>query len=170
MKEKRLNMTDAAEKSRILCEKLSESDIYRNARFIAVYMPIKNEADISLISDKAFSDGKRVCIPVTEENEIYFSEIFRGEVFVSGKFGIKEPAVKRRTNGADTVFVPGLAFSEKGERIGWGGGWYDRLLANSCAKKVGVCYDFQISDGICLEAHDVKTDYLFTESGLIVCE
>lgn len=172
IKQKRQNMTEkeVKDKSRMLCDAIYKSDIYKKSDFIAIYMPLGNEADIGLIGKKAFSDGKRVCVPVTEKKDIYFSEILPNDEFILGRFGIKEPKTKRCTNAADTVLVPGLAFSAGGTRLGWGGGWYDRLLAKSNAVKVGIGYDFQISDESKAESHDIKMDFIFTESGLIVCE
>lgn len=170
MKRQEMSAETAAEKSRLICGIVSDSEIYKSAEFIAVYMALKNEVSVKYIADKAFADGKRVCVPVTCGEDIYLSEIYVGDEFVTGNFGIKEPKIKRKTNEADLIFVPGLAFSEKGERLGWGGGYYDRLTASATAVNVGICYEMQIRNDIETESHDRKMDYIVTESGLIVCE
>ena len=171
MKEKRqsLSESEALEKSRRICECAETLQFYKKAESIAVYMPIKNEVSLDLIAKKAFEDGKRVCVPVTEGDTIYLSEIFKDDKFIKGKFGIKEPETKRKTDRVDLIFVPGLAFSKKGERLGWGGGYYDRLLDELSSFKAGVAYGFQLRDDIEAFEHDKKMDCVITESRLIVC-
>lgn len=84
-----------------------------------------------------------------------------------GAFHIEEP------QGADTVdvsqieliVVPGIAFDDKGNRVGRGKGYYDRLLARSKAVKIGVGYDFQyVEEGIDVEEHDMRVDIVITQS------
>ena len=58
----------------------------------------------------------------------------------------------------DVVIVPGLAFDKKGFRIGYGGGYYDRLLPRLSAVKIGICYDFCIVDYVFPKHHDVSVD------------
>lgn len=172
MKEKRtaLCRSKAEEKSGKICEMITETEQYKKAGFIAIYLAIQNEACVDRLADSAFSDGKRVCVPVVCGDEMYFSEIYKNDNFVCGKFGIKEPEIKRRTNGADLIFVPGLAFSKDGSRLGRGGGYYDRILAKTTAETVGVCYEFQICDKIQAEPHDRKVGRIITERGMIDCE
>ena len=69
----------------------------------------------------------------------------------------------------DVVVVPGLAFTAAGERLGQGGGWYDRYLAQvraDCAT-IGVCFAEQILDTLPVEAHDVTMDHIVTERGIV---
>lgn len=71
----------------------------------------------------------------------------------------------------DVVFVPGLAFSRNGDRLGRGGGYYDRLLAEvpSTTRVIGVCSNEFLLEDIPMEAHDRRVPELVTESGLLVC-
>lgn len=64
----------------------------------------------------------------------------------------------------DIVIIPGIAFSIYGERIGYGKGNYDRFLQNTSALKVGVCFDFQISQKLPTEDHDIKMDMILTDT------
>ncbi|MCM1451826.1 MAG: 5-formyltetrahydrofolate cyclo-ligase [Clostridium sp.] len=85
-----------------------------------------------------------------------------------GAFQIEEPA------GDDTVdideiemiIVPGIAYDKRGNRVGRGKGYYDRLLAEAKALKVGLAYDFQLVDEIEAEPHDVKVDIIITDKGI----
>ncbi len=70
----------------------------------------------------------------------------------------------------DVVIVPGLAFTRRGDRLGQGGGWYDRFLAGvrpEC-RTIGVGFDEQIVDDLPVEDHDIRLDHVVTESGDIV--
>lgn len=85
-----------------------------------------------------------------------------------GPMGILEPAGADYVDPADVAawIVPGLAFTADGGRIGYGGGWYDRLLADSAddALKIGVAFDFQIVPDIPAEPHDIRLDRVIAES------
>lgn len=165
-----LSPNEAEKKSLAICKNVLSSELYKNAESVALYMPIKNEVAVGTIAKKAFDDGKKVCVPITDGDTIYLSEIFADDKFIPGKFGIREPQEKRKIKSVDVIFVPGLAFSESGERLGWGGGYYDRLLATLDSVKIGIGYDFQIRADIEVLEHDRKMDYVVSESGLIACE
>lgn len=62
------------------------------------------------------------------------------------------------------IVVPAVAYDRSGNRVGRGKGYYDRLLADSKARKVGVAYDFQVVDEIDADPHDVRVDVVITES------
>ena len=59
--------------------------------------------------------------------------------------------------------VPGLAFTIYGDRLGYGGGWYDRLMANAKGFKIGVAHDFQIVEDLPQEPHDIQLIRIVTE-------
>jgi 5-formyltetrahydrofolate cyclo-ligase len=69
----------------------------------------------------------------------------------------------------DVVIVPGLAFTAAGDRLGQGGGWYDRFLATvrSDCVSIGVCFDGQLVDALPVEAHDITVDHVVTERGVV---
>ena len=88
-----------------------------------------------------------------------------------GAFGISEPVNKTQYSkyDIDLFIIPGLAFGMQGERVGFGKGYYDKLLKNTDAIKTGFLYDFQLTDEIEPEKHDIYMDYLITESKVIDC-
>lgn len=87
-----------------------------------------------------------------------------------GSFHIEEPTGSDTASMADIemVVVPAVAYDRRGNRVGRGKGYYDRLLAETRATKVGVAYDFQLMDEgeIPAEPHDVRVDIVITESGM----
>lgn len=85
-----------------------------------------------------------------------------------GAFQIEEPQGDDTADIADIemIIVPGVAYDRRGNRVGRGKGFYDRLLAGTKALKVGVAYDFQLVDEIDAEPHDVKVDLIITDQGI----
>lgn len=160
--------------SESICKNFLETDMYKHADVIGVYMSFQNEVDLTKIIQKSFEDKKRVCIPVTEPEigNIYFAEIFQNDKFLSGAFGIREPESKKKIdiNDVDLVMVPGLAFDFCGARVGFGKGFYDKLLEKSKAVLVGVGYRFQLFEDVECYEHDKRMNCIVTEEGLIDCE
>ena len=72
-----------------------------------------------------------------------------------------------KENNIDVILVPGLAFDRNGGRMGFGKGYYDRLLESSKAVKIGLCYDFQILEKIPTESHDVPMNFVITEKEIL---
>ena len=70
--------------------------------------------------------------------------------------------------GKKVILVPGLAFDRNGGRMGFGKGYYDRLLESSNAVKIGLCYDFQILEKIPTESHDVPMNFVITEKEILL--
>lgn len=85
-----------------------------------------------------------------------------------GAFHIEEPQGDdvADVSEIEMIVVPAVAYDRKGNRVGRGKGYYDRLLATSRAVKVGVAYDFQMVDEIDAEPHDVRVDVVITERGV----
>lgn len=86
-----------------------------------------------------------------------------------GSFHIEEPTGQNTVSSDDIelIIVPGVAYDRKGNRLGRGKGFYDRLLASTRATKMGVGYEFQLVDEIPAESHDIKMDFVITQSGVI---
>ena len=86
-----------------------------------------------------------------------------------GSFNIEEPDGDDTTDMSqiDMVVVPAVAYDRRGNRVGRGKGYYDRLLGDTRAIKVGVAYDFQLVDEIDADPHDVAVDYVITERGIL---
>ena len=90
--------------------------------------------------------------------------------FEKSPFGVKEPTADFEKVGieqVDVFLVPGVAFDKRGYRLGRGKGYYDRLLDNTKALKIGICYSWQIQDqDLEVEAHDQKMDYIVCENNI----
>ena len=142
---------------------------------LAFYMAKGKEVSLSKAIGKSFIKGKRVYLPKTwiKERRLTFHRVYSFSDLVPGPFGLLEPNPKNEEtdlSSLEVIFIPGLAFDVKGYRLGYGGGFYDRVLRETSALKVGVCYSFQLVESLPVEPHDVPVDLILTEDGIIQCQ
>lgn len=156
-------------KSRDICRKFIETEFYRSAKTVMVYMPIQNEVDTADILADIFAKNKRAVIPAVENEHMRAAYVDRNTRFRRGSFGISEAENTEFADKSeiDLVAVPGIAFDRKGGRIGFGKGFYDRFLDGISAVKAALCYDFQLTDDTYPEEYDIVMDYIITEKEII---
>lgn len=146
---------------------------YARAECIALYAPAHNETDTGLILAAAFQDGKRVLYPAVCGHQMVFRIVERVEELREGVFGILEPCptgIDHQADEADLIVVPGVAFDLSGHRIGYGKGFYDRFLHHpGCrAHLVGLCHDFQLTDGAFpADSHDIPMEIVVSDKRII---
>ena len=118
-----------------------------------------------------WEQDKKIVVPITdiESGTLSLSYINSMDDMKKGAYGILEPKTVRKAdeNNIDVILVPGLAFDRNGGRMGFGKGYYDRLLESSKAVKIGLCYDFQILEKIPTESHDVPMNFVITEKEIL---
>lgn len=134
---------------------------------VGIYIPIKNEVDTAEIIGFLLGENLKVYIPkFLKGNKKYSFVEFGGyDKLKKGKFNTSEPLGESGNDTAnfDFIFVPGIAFSRDGFRLGYGSGIYDDLLKTSKTIKVGLAYEFQLLDKLPSEAHDIRMDFVVTE-------
>ena len=102
-----------------------------------------------------------------KEKAYHFKKI-KKENNIVGKFNIIEPTGSIiNINILDIILIPGIGFDKKGNRLGRGKGFYDRILKNYEGTKIGICHHFQIINEIPIESWDIKMNYVCTEKKLI---
>ena len=129
---------------------------------------------INLIAlEEIFIKNKILCLPVIEKknSHLIFKQFKSEENFVKGHMNISEPQNKNRILNPELIFVPCLAFDKKGNRLGYGGGYYDRTFAylnkiNHRFISVAYAYEEQKLDYIPIDKFDFKVDYVITEKNL----
>jgi 5-formyltetrahydrofolate cyclo-ligase len=170
-----LSKSDSLARSRLIQARVLQLPPYLAGRSIALYNPIQNEVETAKIRDHALARGKKVFFPrFDREDSLEFIEIGSATEFSQGRFGILEPTGQRRLSGQDqeelVVFVPGVAFDLRGNRLGRGKGWYDRLIKElRGATFVALAYDFQIVDEVPTEEWDQRVHYVITERSVVDC-
>ena len=137
------------------------------AATLALYSPILNEVFTEEIFHQARAQGKRVVYPRVQGAGLEFFEVNSAAELRVGNFGILEPQGTQSWPLAmiDLLLVPGVAFDQSGHRLGYGKGYYDRLLPDRPAgcRLVGLCFEFQLLSTLPAEGHDVRMDLLVTE-------
>ena len=164
-----------------IAEKFFELSEYKNADTVFVYMSYNQEVETGPIMSRAFADGKRIALPrvkaedgngrklTLNEQTMEFVFIDENTVFIENG-GIKEPTDGPVADCGALVIVPGLAFGKDSNRIGYGGGFYDRYFASHKDKqfiKAALCYEFQVYDELPSDEHDEKVDVLITPENTI---
>lgn len=166
-----LDKADAARLSELICRRVMESREYGGAHDICLYMAINNEVELSYMTEKAWKCGKRLWLPRVIDGEMSFFSYTEKTRLLKGAFGIMEPDSCEVLEPEDStlVIMPGAVFSKTRDRIGYGGGYYDRFLdENPQVMTAAVCYDFQILDAIPAEKHDVKPHMVISEKRVFI--
>ena len=166
--DKRRAMDEQAvrEKSDVICEKLLKEPALAEADKVCLYMPINNEVDVSLLVKRLRSLGKKLYIPKIGGHNMHFHVYEDDTALAPGSFGILEPVDSEMLTADEKTLIiaPGAVFSKDRDRIGYGGGYYDRYIKkHSDAKTIAVCYEFQVMDRIPAGANDMRPLKLITE-------
>ena len=149
-----------------LASRLFEHDAYKNARSVYCYISYNQEVRTETIMRRARADGKRVAVPKIIGGEMTFIWLDNPDAVTLGYGGILEPVADFPVAEDEEalVIMPGLAFDRNGNRIGYGGGFYDRYLAaHRGLITVALCYGFQVFEHIETDAYDVPVDYVISE-------
>lgn len=165
MKARRNALTDEEKKHAAAncLSKLKELPEFMNADRIYAYIACRNELETADIISWCLSHGKHVAVPKVHGGNMYFYEITSLEDCKPGAFGILEPIgeQKDRITKPGFMLVPGLAFDREKNRLGYGGGFYDKYLdTHKGIQTAALGYDFQLVEKIPVETHDKKMDYI----------
>ena len=144
------------------------SGLFRDARCLALYSAIHNEVSTDEIVEHALDSDKSLVFPRVSGEDLEFVVIESPAELISGAFGVKEPKGCNLVpiDKIDLVVVPGVVFDQRGHRLGYGRGYYDRALAKCQIRciKVGFAYDFQLVEKLPATDYDETLSVLITES------
>ena len=148
---------------------------FASAKTVLFYASFRSEADTAGMIEESLQAGKKVVLPRVDK-EKHFLRLYEikdpGELS-PGYMGIPEPSVPDdrliTIDETDVVIIPGVAFDYSGNRLGYGAGYYDKLLSKRMKKIqiIALAYEEQIVDSIPSEAHDVKVDMIVTDKRVI---
>lgn len=164
-----LSKDKVADKSRAICRKIVSCEQFVQAESILLYLDFNHEVETGLIWEKAQKMGKHVAAPRLIGSQMVFARIQSEKDLIPGKWGIPEPKkncpVIREHDSRTVVIMPGVAFDCSRNRIGYGGGYYDRYFAGyDSVYKIAAAYDLQIVEQVPAEPFDLKPDCIVTES------
>jgi len=168
-----LNLNEVLSLSEKASNNLISSDIYRNSQTISLYSDIKNEMLTDFIFYNSINSGKEVYFPVINGDTLQFKRVKSKSDLNPGKFGILEPKnnlPEVHVSNIDLVVVPGICFDRSGSRIGYGKGYYDKVLKNvELKRRVGLAYEFQIQSNCPTDLYDKSLNILISQFGIIFC-
>lgn len=173
----RNNMTkeQVIEKSSIIMNKIISSEEYKKSQTVFIYMDFKNEVMTSDLIKSMLNEGKTVVIPYTDTVNTILIPVELHDIendLITSPFGYKEPKKEKiipvDPKEFDLIVVPGVVFDKRLNRIGYGKGYYDRILINkrNDVKAIAVAFELQVLDEIPFEEHDVKMDMIITEENI----
>ena len=157
---KRLELTseEVCAKSNKVCNKIINMPEYKASKVVYLYYPVNNELDTTAIMEDCMKSGKVMAFPKVEDGEINFYIASDLDDFKPGKYNIPEPKGSELAPEPDIIIVPGVAFSNDGMRVGYGGGFYDRFLSNTSVHSIGACYSMQLLKYVPTMSHDQRLD------------
>jgi 5-formyltetrahydrofolate cyclo-ligase len=171
----RLDPNSALVCSTAIFAAVKKLSMYERANTIMTYLSYGSEVITDFIVKSAIGEGKNVAVPVIKNpGDLYMQSvrIIRLEDADQLVYGIRQPEVNLddvvSKDSIDVVLIPGLAFDLSGHRLGYGKGYYDRWLKDvPVSKIVGLAYDFQITDKLPIEKHDLPIGTIVTEQRII---
>lgn len=166
-----LPIWDRKKRSKIIAEKFFGTAYYNNSNNILIFYPFRSEIDVTIIIRQALENKKNIILPRIHDQELklFYVDNLKKQL-ERGAYGIMEPTPGlcrlAKTSDIDLVVVPGISFDKNLNRLGYGGGYYDKLLLHipEGVKKIALCFDIQVVDSIPVSEHDIKVDILITDT------
>lgn len=161
-----VNRADAGQ---ALADRLLNSELLPQRMTIAGFWPIGTEIDLRPLLHALHGRGSAIVLPeVIEPGTALRFRIWRPDsIMLPGRHGTLHPAGPERR--PDIVLAPLLAFDRQGGRLGWGGGYYDRTLAELRCRSIGCAYAAQEVAFVPMLRHDIRLDHVVTERAVIAC-
>jgi len=144
---------------------------FKDAKVVLFFASFRDEVETLGMIKEALDMGKRVYLPKVEGDSLGIYEIEKASDLKAGYMGIPEPEAdidkKRDIAQVDVIIVPGAAFDTEGNRLGYGKGYYDRLLRERGAPLIALAFEEQVFERLPREPHDVRMDIVVTEKRVI---
>ncbi len=172
-KRRRMENVNRDVKEELLIEHLytalfDETEGVGTRRSFFIYLSVFLEAPTDKLIERLKADGHTVYCPRIENGEM--KAVLHGEDFTLSELGIREPIGDVYEGDIDYIIAPLLAVDMQGNRLGYGGGYYDRFMKRSKALRVGYCYQFQIVNEVPMDAWDEKLQLIITDERIIKTE
>ena len=162
-----MSVEDWQHKSNLICDRLKTLTLFQEAQTILAYFSFRQEADLSPLFDL----DKNWAFPRCVGKSLVW-HLWQPGKLQTGKYGIKEPlstAPAIAPISADLILVPAVACDNRGYRLGYGGGFYDRLLSSkpvSNTPTIGIVFDFAYGVRVPKDPWDISLNFVCTETNL----
>ncbi len=139
----------------------------QNKNTFFVYNAFGAEAGTMPVIERLLNENKQVFLPRVEGKDMVAVEYTRSTPLSVSDYGIEEPIGQAYEGEIQVTVLPLLAADTNGNRLGYGGGYYDKFLQNRKSLKIGYCYDFQVLNALTCAPHDIKLDVIVTDKRII---
>lgn len=161
-KRDKMKSEDIKQKSHIITRRFLEE--FCDVSTFLLYVSFKNEVETFYLIQHLSEKGKKIFLPKLKNEDIFPSQFEGFEKMQQNRYGIMEPAKLSNITSFDVAVIPAVAFDKKCNRLGFGKGYYDKLLAKiNFDVCVGFAYELQVFDSIEIEPHDIPADVVITE-------
>ncbi|MBD8069142.1 5-formyltetrahydrofolate cyclo-ligase [Bacillus sp. PS06] len=156
-------------------QKVFQTVEWKEAKTIGITISTTREVSTIKIIEQAWLEGKTVCVPKCEPTtkKMDFRQITSFDQLEVVYFSLKEPIEEKTVliakDEIDLLFVPGLAFTENGYRLGQGGGYYDRYLLNFNRQTMSLVFDLAIVEDLPIDHYDLPVQQIVTNKRVIDC-
>jgi 5-formyltetrahydrofolate cyclo-ligase len=159
--------------SREIEARLFDLPEFRSAQVVMFFASFRSEVDTETMIRRALRSGKRVILPKVAGKELTLYEIRDFDADVeTGAWGIPEPKplVPAKLEKIDLMIMPGAAFDEQGNRLGYGAGFYDKLLPAFKGATIALAFEAQILSNVPADPHDAPVKKIVTEKRVITAQ
>lgn len=153
----------------IISTKVLDNKDIIEAKTIFIFISFKSEVNTILLIEKLLERGYNVCVPRLEDKTMKAIRILSLDNLKQTKYALEPKiGVEVKADEIDIIIVPGVAFDKKGNRIGYGGGYYDKFMKNirKDCRKIALAYELQVLDRIIVDEWDIEIDSLITEKNI----
>lgn len=167
-RKKTFTETELKRWSEQLLSQLENHPLFRQATTLLMYHSLPDEVQTHRFIEK-WSKQKKIILPVVKGDDLELRVYTGTECLKKGAYNIDEPTGERLADESEIelAIIPGVAFDSKGNRLGRGKGYYDRLLTRISPYKIGICFQFQATDTLPHEDFDAVMDEVWSEKGRI---
>jgi len=165
----KMPLKERQKKSDLILERLIQTSHFIKAFTMMIYVSFSSEVMTEKLINYALEREKRIAVPMVDraKHQLMLSEIKHYDELVPSTYGIKEPKQLRIINSdqVELFILPGVGFDEQGTRLGYGGGYFDRLLTikDNSQDLIGIAYELQIQKELPYTHHDISVNTVITE-------
>jgi len=169
----RMPLEERRVKSQAIEQRLFTLPEFQAAGTVLFFASFRSEVETAPMIRRALSAGKRVILPRVNGGKLDLFEIFNYDHDTApGCWGIPEPRIAEQVpiDAVDIIVLPGAAFDEQGNRVGYGGGYYDKLLSASAKMTVALAFESQIVPHVPADHHDIPVQTVVTEQRVMAAK
>ncbi|TDQ41697.1 5-formyltetrahydrofolate cyclo-ligase [Aureibacillus halotolerans] len=166
MKAKRKLIADRDQKTNLVTGRVLRTKAWQQSKQVGIYAAIEGEVQTEALIQAAYEQHKRVALPkIAADRSMQFLQMNKNSLMKRNRYGIEEPCDSQvlTFEAIDLLVIPGLCFAKNGDRLGYGGGYYDRYLKETKGIKMGLAFNEMMLEELPREETDIRMDLIVTD-------